>query len=123
MALVDLKTKQSLVGLTNSISEYGNFAGPDSSTSGYGSTGNAFADFRNAAYGIGPETQLDPDTLADTVSEKLLTQDRSFSGFANPYPTTMFGGAITIPAGLNDLNGNTPTTYQNQTGAPGDGIY
>ncbi len=123
MALVDLKTKQSLVGLSNPISEYGNFAGPDAAGSSYGSTGNAFADFRNAVYGIGPEAQLDPDTLADTTAEKLLTNDYSFSGFANPYPTTMFGGTLNIPAGSRDLDGNTPTSYQNTPGAPTDGYY
>ena len=106
MALVDLKSKQSLVGLNNPITEYANFNGPGS-TSGpnpYGSTGDPFADFRNTVYGVGPE-QNSPNLL-DTVSEKLMTNDKSFSGYARPYPTTMFGGAITIAAGSLDLDGN-----------------
>ena len=124
MALVDLKTKQSLVGLTNAISEYENFAGPNSVGSGYGSTGNPFAEWRNNVYGLGIEPGDDyASNVIDTIAEKLLTNDRSFSGFANPYPTTMFGGSINIPAGSRDLDGNTPTSYQNTPGAPTDGYY
>ena len=48
-----------------------------------------------------------------------MTNDKSFSGYARPYPTTMFGGAITIAAGSLDLDGGTPTSYQNTPGAPG----
>lgn len=120
MALIDLKSKQSLVGLNNPISEYENFGAPTSEFSGFGSTGDAFANFRNVAYGFGPEPA--PNIL-DTVSEKLLIQDYSYSGFANPYPTTMFGGTLTIPAGTKDLDGSTPTSYQDTPGAPSDGYY
>jgi hypothetical protein len=124
MALVDLKTKQSLVGQSNPISEYGNFAGPDSAGSNYDSTGNAFAEWRNGVYGLGPEPGgPGVPNVIDTTAEKLLTNDYSFSGFANPYPTTMFGGTINIPAGSRDLDGNTPTSYQNTSGAPTDGYY
>ena len=114
MALVDLSTKQSLLGLSSPIS--------DMSTT----TGTQFADFRNASFGVGPEPNQDPDLpLLDALAEKSLTQPHTY-GYGSPYTTTMFGGNVTIPAvggAFQDLDGLRPSPTYSTGGGPADGYY
>lgn len=108
MALVDLSTKQSLLGLSSPIS--------DMSTT----TGTQFADFRNSIFGVGPEPNQDPDLpLLDALAEKSLTQPYTYS-YGSPYGIS----EVTIPTvgGLyQDLDGLKPGTYTNN--GPSDGFY
>ena len=109
MGLRDLKTKQSLVGINNPISDMAS------------TLGTQWADFRNASFGVGPEPQVGPpDTLPDTLAEKSLTSPYSYSHGA-PYTGTTGTGNVTIGASMIDRNGLTPPTYQ--ANGPADGSY
>ena len=77
MALVDLKTKQSLLGLRSPISDMDEKIGPK------------FAKWRNMAYGGGLEPYQDEEgedlNIIDTIPEKSLTQGYTY-GYGSPYP-------------------------------------
>ena len=112
MALVDLSTKQSLLGLGSPISDM------------QSATGTQFADFRNGTFGIGAEpNQLWDAPVLDTLGEKSLTMPYSY-GYGSPYGSS----TVNLPSvGSNppsqDLNGVLPAggTYTNN--GPSDGFY
>ena len=97
MGLRDLKTKQSLVGINNPISDMEN------------TLGTQWADFRNNSFGGGQEPQLDPDTLADTLAEKSLTMPYTYQ-HGPDYETYRFGKATTVSQVEQDLDGVAPSS-------------
>ena len=75
MALVDLKSKQSLLGLNKPISDMTDKIGPK------------FANYRNFAHGIGPEPdsgEEEASSAIDTIAERSLTQNYFYS-YGSPY--------------------------------------
>jgi hypothetical protein len=76
MALVDLSSKQSLLGLDSPISDMDENIGPQ------------FARWRNTAHNIGPEPHLDEEgeifNIIDTIGEKSLTKYYQYN-YGSPY--------------------------------------
>ena len=107
MALVDLKTKQSIVGLSSPISDMGT------------TIGDQFSHWRNDPYYTGPEPDQVPDLpVLDSLEEKLMTSPYSYT-HGSPYGQS----ATLVYQGAHDLNGVLPSIGTYQSYGPVGGYY